>query len=477
MQKSRTNSGRRRSRRPEGFFLIEPYLQLGDRPQLADRESLELHFYIPLKLKDASWKVEYKQPQERVWQSTDKPSGQKITIDGIKKSQRLVALLRDLEPGATYDYRVMCDDKIVFNARAKARKGRGQDYRFVIVGDIAEGSEATKKVAYEIAKTNPDFIVLAGDIAYKYGRLSEYLSRFFPVYNSDNESPDCGAPLLRSIPTVSVIGNHDVGMPNATDVPDFDWHADLLAQFVFWSQPLNGPLAKGEESSVPKPRGKKRRKRDFYAASGDNFPRMANYSLDVGDTHWLMLDANVYVDWSDSKLRDWVDADLTAAKNANWKLVCVHQPPFSSDRKHAEEQRIRNLADIFEKHGVSVVFAGHYHAYERSYPLNFKAKPQANGKMISDRGEVDGDFSFDKTYDGDKQSKPQGILYLVTGGGGAKLYLSPERRADPNALPPFTFKLVDETHSFTCCDVSTKQLTFRQISEDGNVLDRFSITK
>ena len=36
--------------------------------------------------------------------------------------------------------------------------------------------------------------VVTGDIVYSRGRISEYATRFFPVYNADDASPGRGAP-------------------------------------------------------------------------------------------------------------------------------------------------------------------------------------------------------------------------------------------------------------------------------------------
>ena len=47
---------------------------------------------------------------------------------------------------------------------------------------------------------------------------------------------------------------------------------------------------------------------------------MANYSFDYGNSHWTFLDSNVYVDWSDVYLRNWLARDLAAAKDATWKF-------------------------------------------------------------------------------------------------------------------------------------------------------------
>ena len=129
-----------------------------------------------------------------------------------------------------------------------------------------------------------------------------------------------------------------------------------------------------------------------------------------------------------------------------------------------------------EECGVDVVFNGHAHLYERSYPLKFTVTPKADGSLIGADGSVDGTWLLDRKFDGVNATKPDGVIYLVTGAGGAKL--------QEQHLPPSgdgwlesTCKHVAELHSFTVCDVDGETITLRQISLEGDELDRLVITK
>ena len=82
-------------------------------------------------------------------------------------------------------------------------------------------------------------------MVYEYGLISEYREKFLPVYNADEAAPTAGAPLLRSIPFVAAPGNHD------TEIRDLDKYPDALAYFLYWDQPLNGPLGKEGGPFVP----------------------------------------------------------------------------------------------------------------------------------------------------------------------------------------------------------------------------------
>lgn len=457
-------------------FFIKPYLQPGANPRNGARYSMEVCWHSFRH--DQNWSVQYRvlADQTSDWLSAIVPARTALMLHHVPASYRYVACLTGMPGGARFEYRVNLDGKTVFQAQGKTLPGAGSDYRAVLFADMAEGGEACKQIAAAAYLQKPDLIVMPGDLVYKRGRVSEYLERFFPVYNCDQASPSSGAPILRSVPILTAAGNHDMAMQNVTDVPDFDQHADLFAYFMLLSQPLNGPIGSSSHTQVPRTRGSDERKDAMLKAAGERFPRMANFSVDAGDTHWLILDANAYMDWTAPYLRAWVENDLASSK-ARWKFVCFHQPSFTTDVKHADEQQMRLLAGVFEKYGVDVVFSGHNHTYERTYPLRFAVVANADGSQIDASGRVNGTFELDRQFDGSVNTRPQGVVYLVTGGGGAKLYLTPDRRANQNALPPYTYKLVDDRHSFTVCDVQHDKLTFRQLTADGTEIDKFIITK
>ena len=145
---------------------------------------------------------------------------------------------------------------------------------------------------------------------------------------------------------------------------------------------------------------------------------MTNFSFNYGNAHWLVLDADVYVDWTDSLLRDWVIKDLEAAKDVQWRFVTYHHPGFNSSREHFEQQQMRLLAPIFEKGKVDIVFNGHVHNYQRSFPMTFE--PDKKGTALvggkdnkSPRGRVvNGKWTLDKNFDG-KTKQNRRVLFIL----------------------------------------------------------------
>jgi hypothetical protein len=157
---------------------------------------------------------------------------------------------------------------------------------------------------------------------------------------------------------------------------------------------------------------------DLLTATGqpflDAFSTFANnperselsYSFDVAHAHVLVLDSNRTIDdyRAGAPLGDWLRVDLTGS-GACWKLVVMHRELYgsSTDASSPEVQALRaELAPVFQATGVDVVFSGHVHAYERTYPI-------ADGMP----DQVGQEPAF---------NDPAGPVYVVTGGGGRPLH-------------------------------------------------------
>ena len=447
-----------------GAFLVKPYLQLGE----AAPGSLTLLWHADDA--DAGWAVEYRNADDQSWRRAAAPSHHRIAVGGVAPHRRYRAVLTGLPAGRTFSYRVYKGDQTVFEAEGQARKAADQPYRFAAFGDCGVNSAGQKAVAYRTFLARPDFVVIPGDIVYSRGRVSEYREKFWPVYNADEPSPSVGAPLLRSTLFLAAPGNHDIGNRDLEKSPDG------LAYFLYWDQPLNGPpVAKGngKGSALTGPQSDQKA---FLEAAGAAYPRMANFSFDYGNSHWTVIDANPYVDLSDRELLSWVERDLAAARGATWRFVTFHHPGFHSSKKHSEQQHMRLMAEVFEANGVDLVFCGHVHNYQRSYPLRFVPEKDGGGKGVRDKDLVRGRWVLDKKYDGRTRTRPGGVIYLVTGAGGADLY-NPEQQDDPESWQEFTFKYQAKVHSLTIADVEGSTLTVRQVSADGEELDRFVVTK
>lgn len=174
-------------------------------------------------------------------------------------------------------------------------------------------------------------------------------------------------------------------------------------------------------------------------------PAERNYWFDYAAARVAVVDSNI----DEQALRDdvapWLDNVLTET-DAAWKFVVFHHPPYTGGH-YTPHRRIQNtLVPVFEAAGVDVVFNGHDHMYQRTHAL---------------RG-------------GEVTAAGRGVVYIVSGAGGARLYdaLPPEER------PPYIAALNNETHSFTSVSVvSDQELTLEQISLVGESLDRWTLRK
>ena len=457
-------------RAPEGVFLVKPYLQWGPSPSPSPTEAGSLRWQTDDR--DADWAVEVQTAEGGPWRAVEAPASRRVAVPTIRPHRIYESALKGPGEGSAFRYRVVKDGIPVFSARTRARKPAGEPRRVVVFGDCAAGTPEQKAIAYQTFVARPDLVVIAGDVVYSRGRISEYREKFWPVYNAEVASPTTGAPLLRSTMVVAGPGNHDIGTRDLAAYPDG------LAYFLNWSQPRNGPFGTVGRPNTPTLEGPEANRKAFLEAAGPAYPRMANFSFDDGETHWTVLDANPYVDWSDATLRDWIERDLAAASGATWRFVTFHQPGFHSSRKHFGEQETRVLAPLFELGRVDLVFNGHVHNYQRSFPLRFAPSPGSAAAAQAGGGsrKVEGEWRLDRAFDGRTRTRPEGVIYLVTGGGGAHLY-DPEQQDEPASWQPFTHKFISKVHSFTVVDIDGPRLTVRQVSDRGEELDRFVLDR
>jgi len=435
-------------------FLQVPYLQLGDHA--ADATKMGLMWHSPDGVADFT--VRAKPVGAEKWIPHASLSHRRIAVRSIDPHLVYSAQLQGLKPGAEFDYEVLRAGKVVFASRGLARKTAQQAYQFVVFGDCGQNNTPQKQVARQVNKLRPDFIQITGDIVYSRGRISEYREKFYPIYNSD------ALPLLRSRPMIGVPGNHDTSTTDLTKYPD------AQAYYYYWNQPLNGP----DVNAIGQARKFEGDAADIKAvlnSAGDGMKRMGSFSFDYGNSHWIAIDSNTYLDWTAPALREWLEKDLQAAQGATWRFVTMHHPAFNSSHAHYKQQHPRWMADLFEKYHVDVVLAGHVHNYQRTYPLSFKVSPKAP-KV----GVVDGKFDFDKQFDGETQTKAKSPIYLVTGAGGAGLYDTDQGDARAS-WQPYTVKFVSKVNSFSWFEVDGKTLKFKQIDGAGRELDRFTLTK
>ena len=154
------------------------------------------------------------------------------------------------------------------------------------------------------------------------------------------------------------------------------------------------------------------------------------YSFDWGDAHFVALDSELYYNDRGSnskKQKDFLERDLGATRK-RLKIAFLHRSPYGSSRHGGDETVRADLEPLFARHNVDVVFAGHDHVYERTLPI-------------------------------------RGVTYVVSGGGGRRLY------------PPGKGRLTAcsrSTHHAVLGRVDGGRLTLEAVEPDGTVFDRFN---
>lgn len=452
--------------------LVRPYLQPGNAPTLSREEKILIWQTDSV---PAEYDVEYISGE---FLPDKKPESAKISSESLILNNKTTILYRArlsrLQFDDVYTYRVCLDGKTLFENTFSTRT-KLPVTRFVVFGDCGQGTPEQAQIAYQVYEQQPQFVITTGDNVYSNGRESEYKTKFFPYYGAEEATKETGAPLMGSIPFYMVVGNHDVRGA------DLDKYPDGLAYFYYNDLPLNAPVLKHTAEASGDPQ----RVKAFRKITSPRFPRITNYSFDYGNVHIVCLDANDYIDPLNSVLVEWLRNDLTRTK-ADWKIVAFHQPGFNSSKAHYDYQLMRLLSPVLEQLQVDLVLNGHVHNYQRTMPLKFAPKTNLQGTqyIVSPEGRVDGTFTLDQKFDGITDTTPEGIIYIVTGAGGAALY-DPEFTNNPDLWKhepqenwvPFTARMISNTNSFTLIETKERTLNLKQLNAQGTMLDEITITK
>lgn len=98
------------------------------------------------------------------------------------------------------------------------------------------------------------------------------------------------------------------------------------------------------------------------------------FSFETGLTHIIFL--NPYTTTGINSLQyKWLLSDLKSVdrKKTPWVIIVTHCPWYNSNKAHQNETQTVLMRETFEpifyKYKVNLVFTGHVHAYERTYPV------------------------------------------------------------------------------------------------------------
>lgn len=266
----------------------------------------------------------------------------------------------------------------------------GQPFSFIVLGDTQSNPAAVSKLASMAWSQRPQFTIVVGDLVSDGNKQNLWQRHFFRNMQELNTR----------VALIPVLGNHDED-----------------AHFFY----------------------------DYFSLPDPEY----HYSFSYGNAEFFMVDSQRPLD-KDSEQYAWLDKALGESK-ATWKIICHHRPAYSSDeddygdttqtRSSFGDERLRDVARLAEKHGVDIVWNGHIHSYERTWP------------MREDKAVLEG-----------------GVLYMITGGGGGGLEKAGPWRS------PFSAK-VYSGHHYCLVNVLGPELHIETYDLEGRLFDFVTLRK
>src|SRR5688572_9599452 len=243
--------------------------------------------------------------------------------------------------------------------------------KFGVLGDFGTGSREQYQLGEQMAKVHGSFkfelVILVGDNIYGSERPQDFASKFEKPYK---------ALLDANVKFYGSLGNHDA---------------------------------------------REQKNYKLFNMEGKTY---YSFKAPEQDVRFFALES----DYLDPDHISWLDSELQKS-GEDWKIPFFHHPLYSSGERHGSDLSKREVLEpLFLKYGVSVVFTGHDHFYER-------VKPQ------------------------------HGIVYFVAGSGG-KL-----RRGNIDTRSGLTAKGFDNDLAFMVAEIDGDQMYFNTISRQGTVVD------
>ncbi len=257
------------------------------------------------------------------------------------------AELTELQPDTVYAFRLGTHD-VLYRFRTMPDTTLGRPVRFVVGGDLYQDNLSRfKKMNGQVAKMDPDFVVLGGDIAYTRGHSAFLKGRYFEIKRWQTFFKAWKNQMVTSdgrlIPALVAIGNHDL------------------------------------ESSHPDPRVKSVLFYEFFA-----MPELftAYRTLDYGNYLSLFLLDTGHTYPISGKQTKWLQSAL-AQSDMPHKMAVYHVSAYPSvyDFNKGNRKLIRkHWVPLFEQYGVKTAFEHHDHAFKRTYRIK-EGKVDPNGVL------------------------------------------------------------------------------------------------
>lgn len=271
-----------------------------------------------------SWYTTEKATNHRVSYSLQSSFSDLQTVSGIERISDATyiysAEITGLEPDTKYYYKVMAEDYIYEFTTAEERSAKNVE--FLVLGDTQTVEIPTFKLTQQIMDkygNEIDFVIHMGDVVDNGVQQGDYNEYFYGMEHV-HAYKQC----------YFTEGNHEGGMQ--TKMYD------------------NIPLPSNGISSL-------------------------YYSFSWGPASFVSLNDNDAEYFPHQKMPlTWLESELARFdlyKYSVWKFAYMHQPIFNAKESRTDKyELIPTWVPTFESHDVDIVFLGHNHYYQRTYPLN-----------------------------------------------------------------------------------------------------------
>ena len=287
------------------------------------------------------------------------------------------ANLSALKESSTYFYRLISDNNRWYEFRTSGKKQKR--FTFVAMGDSRSNPDIFAKIMEGTGSKNPDFVISMGDLVETGGDYEQWSAQYFSVVKG----------FVETTPLVSTLGDHETNGDNG----------ELFRYFLRRDEPTDKQW----------------------------------FSFDYGNSHFISLD---YRHPEKREMIDWFVKDMTNS-DKEWNFVYMHRGAYNFGGHRTDWGR-GIWPELFSKHQVDIVFAGHSHLYERFYPV--RSGDEANV-----------------------------VTYVTTGGAGAGLYQSV-----PNES---LIAVTESVNHFLTIQIDDNTLQMKATRMDGSLLDEMEIVK
>jgi hypothetical protein len=244
-------------------------------------------------------------------------------------------ILKNLEPGTSYQYRVGSGNAWSEWCFFKTADIEEKPFTFIYLGDPQDDLKSfcprVFRAAYSAAPQSR-FMIITGDLV-SYPWRDKWWKDFFYA----------AGWMVRYIPIVVVPGNHAYSRSNGL------WRFSAKSPHPLWyahfTLPRNGP--QGFDETV--------------------------YYFDYQGARFIQLNGNEGLEAQAA----WLETVLTHNPN-RWTFVTIHQPFYSTGQEYRDNPKLRKIfLPLIDKYGVDLVLQGHDHTYGRTYKLK-------NGAIVKD---------------------------------------------------------------------------------------------